>query len=76
MSFPGASETREAGIYTDDRGYGIPGLHQVVHPGMTVSMTRDLANLPVRNPVDLGKLLRAQRPADRLDVLLDLLDAG
>src|SRR5205085_720861 len=30
---------------------------------------------PFRNPVDLGKLLRAQRPVDRFDVLLDLLDA-
>src|SRR5258706_12138894 len=30
----------------------------------------------LRNPIDLGKLFRARRPTDRLDVLLDLLDAG
>ena len=29
-----------------------------------------------RNPIDLGKVFRARRPTDRLDVLLDLLDAG
>jgi hypothetical protein len=32
--------------------------------------------LPLRNPVDLHDVLRAQRPVDRLDVLLDLFDAG
>jgi hypothetical protein len=33
-------------------------------------------SLPLRNPVDLCELFRAERPVDRLDVLLDLLDAG
>ena len=33
-------------------------------------------NLPLRDPVDLRDLFRADRPVDRLDVLLDLLDAG
>jgi hypothetical protein len=32
--------------------------------------------LPLRDPIDLRDLVRAQRPIDRLDVLLDLLDAG
>ena len=35
-----------------------------------------MVDLLLRDRVDLRDLLRAQRPADRLDVLLDLLDAG
>ena len=38
--------------------------------------THRLLKTLLRNPVDLRDLFRAQRPVDRLDVLLDLLDAG
>src|SRR6202167_3655911 len=45
-------------------------------PSPRKSGAREKKDLPLRDTVDLRDLFRAPRPVDRLDVLLDLLDAG